>query len=135
MDLRHSPTYRLPDPPLDRTLAEQTWTSYRQGLAVLGSQPDGMERLNALLAVVSGQIETQARDLTSQTLSEYASNRDNPVSRSTRTVARSPDRSDPRQTPSRQPEPWELLSASRRLGPRLAQKLTLAESRRSSRAR
>jgi hypothetical protein len=125
-----SPHYQRPADPLTPALAEQTWRSYQQTLAKIGSQPDGMERLSALLTEVSAQLQLEQRQLLTQTLSDYTSTQDRLVLRSTEKAVRSPDRPAPPQAASRQPAAWELLSASRRLGPRLAQKLTLAEARR-----
>lgn len=124
--------YRQPAPPIDRTTTDETWASYRKALAEIGSKPDGMERLSALLTEVSTALQLQTRDQISSTLSAYSATQDRPVQRSMPRVAPSPGRPDPRPEPSRQPAAWELLSSSRRLGPRLAAKLTIASARAES---
>lgn len=122
--------YRRPDDPLTPALAEQTWRSYQQTLATIGAGPDGIARLSGLLTEVSARLQAESRQTISDALLAYSSTQDRPVQRSTPRVAPSPGRADPPRERSRQPAAWELLSASQRLGPRLAQKLTLAEARR-----
>lgn len=126
--------YRLPADPITPGLVEETWDSYRRALAEMASAPDGISRLTTLLTDVSARLEAENRTVLSQTLSEYAEQRDRLVLRSTPTAGRSPAPNDRGRPPtSPQPAPWELLSASRRLGPRLAQKLTIAQARREAR--
>lgn len=129
-DSRRS-SYSQPDPPLNEALLRQTMASYQRGLAELATQPGGMERLNALLLEVSSAIEKQSREVISETLLAYQAKADQPVTRSTRAAARYQDRPGQPTARSPQPAPWELLSASKRQGPRLAQKLILAEARRN----
>ena len=127
--------YEMPDPPDSPIATEQSFESYKKALAMIGSRPDGIERLSALLTEVSAKLQQEATSTISQTLLAYASNQDRPVLRSTRTVARSPqaDRAVP--TSRTSPSAIDLLASQQRMGPRLASKLVLAEARRQARSR
>lgn len=125
----------LPPPPDNRAGVDATMQSYKRALEKLGSQPDGIERLSRLAIEVSAELQKQSSSTISQTLLTYASQQDSPVSRSTRTAGRSPSPPDRSAPPASTPRPaaWELLSGRQRMGPRLAQKLVLAEARRGNR--
>lgn len=127
--------YSLPDPPDTPALTRQTFESYRRALTQIGQGPEGIKRLSDLAIEVSAKLQEQTTSAITSILMTHAQRQDQLGARSTRTVDRSPVRSDPRPEPSRQPAAWELLSASRRQGPRLAQKLVLAEVRRQNRGR
>lgn len=114
-------------------LLRDVWTDYATALASMpGSPGERIERLHGLLADVSARLEREQRDLISRTLQEYARGADQPVTRSTTAVSRPPDRARPASSPP--PQPWESV-ASRRLGPRLAQKLVLSSVRQAARRR
>ena len=134
-DLRRQ-SYRLPDPPMNSEGVRQTWQSYQASLEHIAAQPDGMETLSRLLSEVSEKLQAQTQSTISHTLSEYNSTQDRPVLRSMAKGGPSPSAPDrgARPDPSRAPGPLDLLSSSRRLGPRLASKLVLAEARRQTRS-
>lgn len=125
--------YRLPDPPISDGLSRQTWDSYRRSLETIAAMPNGVERLTSLLTEVNAKLEAEARSTISSTLSAHASTQDTLVPRSMAKAVRSPTERGPERGQSRPPAAWELLSSSQRLGPRLAQKLTLAAARKAAR--
>jgi len=89
-------------------------------------------QLVTLSTTISAQLQAQAQGALSQTLLDYHHQTlDSPVLRSTPQATPSSaaaDRPAPRPT-SRQPQAWELLSTSNRLGPRLAAKLVVSSAR------
>lgn len=127
------PPYQLPDQPDTALGQRETWTSYRRALELMGQGPDGLARLSAHLTEVSTRLEAETRSAISQTLLAYTASQDHLVQRSTRTPVRSPapDRSSPPPSSPR-PSALDLLASKQRWGPRLAQKLVLAEARRTS---
>jgi len=130
------PPYQLPDQPDTEAGQRETWASYRRALEMTAQGPGGLDRLFAHLTEVSARLETETRSAISQTLLRYAESQDQLVLRSTPRAARSPGPDRAAQPPSSpRPSPLDLLSARQRWGPRLAQKLVLAEARRSANAR
>lgn len=129
-----SPRDPLPPPPDTPAAVDATMQSYKRALEQIARQPDAIERLSRLAIAVSAELQKQSSSSITQTLLTYASQKDSPVSRSTRTAARSPspDRAAPQESRPR-PAAWELLGSRQRMGPRLAQKLILAEARRGNR--
>lgn len=132
---RSHPTSELPDPRDDPNLI-RTYAGFRRVLAQM-SLPELMElsaRQAALLEIEQRQAMT---NLLSNGLSASIQSLDNLSPSSRRTAARpsAPDRgAQASQTSAPQPRPGavDLLAASRRLAPRIAAKLALAEARRAS---
>jgi len=124
-------------PPLTDEAMIGVWTQYAAALESLpGGPEERLKTLHGLLADVSARLEEQNRSSISQALLEYSRQTDIPVLRSTtRAIPRQSERSQDR-APSLQRSPWDLLSGSSRIGPRLAQKLVVASARaRASRTR
>lgn len=123
------PRMLSPLPHLTGPELAEAWTEYEQALARMpGSPSERISTLHGLLADVSARLEAEQRSLVSRTLSDYATQADQPVIRRTRTERQSPaDRGALASSPQR--AAWELVPEAKRLGPRLAQKLVLASTR------
>jgi hypothetical protein len=108
---------------------EALWAPYRQWLSRLTP-----EQLIAQATELSRQLQSQASSSLSGSLEAYHQSIDRPVLVSTRTAdpSRPTDRSAPR-SPSPQPSSLDLLSASGRLGPKLAARLVASQRRASER--
>jgi hypothetical protein len=118
--------------PLSPPQEFETWAGYRRSLATLS--PD---QLISLLTTINGQLQEDRIRRMESILSSSQSLEgalDRPVLSSTRLATQhSPmDRGVPPST-FQQPSAVDLLSASQRLGPKLAQRLMLASARATSR--
>lgn len=114
-------------PPADPAEERRLWDAYRTMLSRMTPEQlmDHASRNAALL-------QSQARAMTSMTLSDFRTGMDNPVlQRPSMAPPSSTDRPAQASQRSLQPSALDLLSSSHRLGPALATKLIVASARRS----
>lgn len=105
----------------------KAWEGYRRSLALMTN-----DELSVLLSSLNRQLQEQATSMLSSTLSESLHAIDRPVLSSTPMAI--PSASPPmdrgaRPSPQQQEGALDLLARQRRLGPRVAGKLVMAQAR------
>jgi hypothetical protein len=106
---------------------EEAWAGYERSLSRLSN-----DQLLSLLTTLNSQLQEQATSSISTTLLASLEAADRPVLSSTPTATLSdypPMDRGVRASPQQQPGALDLLARSRRLGPRVAGKLVLAQAR------